>query len=322
MRVISLKDIKSAVSFPSAIDAVKQSFIDYADGLIEQPHPMQILFTEDDGCFFGDCHAKAAQHKKHPYFVIKVAAGFYKNSEKGLPPNSGLVLVMSAETGRPVAVLQDDGWLTQVRTAAAGALAASLKPVGPDACLGLIGAGTQAFLQAKLISEMLGLKRVVVCGRNFDESAAFCKRLVDELDLEAVPMKSAREVCHASKILVTATPSSVPVVTSEDLPEELHIVAVGADSPGKSEIDPSVVARADIIATDNHDQCVHHGDFGTAVRAGVVAEDADVSFCHLLAGKASKVDFGSAKITLIDLTGVGAQDLAVASLVVEKLNGA
>ena len=82
-----------------------------------------------------------------------------------------------------------------------------------------------------------------------------------------------------------------------------------------------MTARADIIATDNHEQCVHHGDFGTAIRAGVISSDMDVSFCDILAGKRPEVDFASAKISLVDLTGVGAQDLAVASLVVKQLGG-
>lgn len=319
MHVIPLADIRPALSFTAAIDAVKEIFIDYSKGLIEQPEPMQILFKESNGAFFGDCHVKAAQHTQQPFFVIKVASGFYQNTAKGLPANNGLVLVMSAQTGVPVALLQDEGWLTQVRTAAAGALAASLKPVSKDACLGLVGAGTQAYLQAQMISHKLGIKKVAIYARNLKESQSFKQRLEAESELTVEVMQSVREVCHTSQILVTATPSSTALVHVEDLPKELHIVAVGADSPGKSEIAPEVLANADILVTDNHEQCLHHGDFGNAVRAGAIAEDSDVELGHLLAGKRDDIDFAKANISVVDLTGIGAQDLAVASVVVNKL---
>ena len=319
MQVITLEDIQKMVSFPAAIEVVRKAFIAFSEGLIEQPIPMQILFTDEEGQFTGDCHVKAAQKKQHPYFAIKIASGFYKNVEKGLPPNNGLVVVMSAETGLPVALLQDEGWLTNVRTAAAGTLAASLVSISTEACLGLIGTGTQAFLHAQLMSQRFDLKKVAVLGRSLEKSQRFCLRLSDELGLDATAMTSAHDVCHASRVVVTATPSIEPVIRAEDLPRQLHIVAVGTDSPGKSEIDPSVTARADIIVTDNHHQCLHHGDFGNAVRVGAVAEDADISLCDLLAGKHPDLDFSEAKITLVDLTGMGAQDLAMAGLVADHL---
>lgn len=317
MRIIEFEEIQAVIALPDAIDAVRQAFIDYSKGLIEQPQPLQILFKQDSGELFGDCHAKAAQNHQLPYFVIKIATGFYNNPSLGLEPNSGLVLVMSSKTGQPIAILQDDGWLTQVRTAAAGALAASLKPVSADACLGILGTGTQAYLQAKLITQFLGLQRVAIWGRNVQASEALSQRLSDELGLDVVAMQTVREVCHVSQILVTTTPATEPLIKAEDLADELHIVAVGADSPGKNEIASSVLARADIIVTDSHQQCLHHGDFGEAVRADVVAEDADVSFGEVLAGEHPNLDFMASKISVVDLTGLGAQDLAIVSLVVD-----
>ncbi|WP_299553236.1 hypothetical protein [uncultured Tateyamaria sp.] len=319
MKIIPLDAIQRVVTGPDAIDAVRKGYIAFSDGLIEQPDPLQILFKEADGSFFGDCHAKAAQGRGLPYFVIKVASGFYRNIEKRLLPNSGLVLVMSSETGHPVAVLQDDGWLTQMRTAAAGALAASIKPVLPTAALGVIGTGTQAFLQAQMITAFTGIKPVFVKGRGELESAAFAERL-QTAGIDATPTTSAHEICDNAAIVVTATPSSEPVLMSDDVIGSIHIIAVGADSPGKLEIDPHLTARASLIATDSHVQCVHHGDFGAAVREGLLSEDADVSFCDVLAGKHPDLDFAGAEISMVDLTGVGVQDLAIASLVVNQLN--
>lgn len=319
MVIVSLEDIKPLVSLPEAIESVREAFVSFSAGLVSQPAPMQMLFNDSDGIMFGDCHVKAAQQDQNPYYVIKIASGFYKNIEKSLPTNSGLSLVMSSETGRPVALLNDNGWLTQIRTAAAGALAASLKTVDKDACVGIIGTGTQAYWQASCITQYMGLKRIAVAGLSYDSSVRLCERLKNDFGVTAEPMHSAKDVCQVSQIVVTVTPASEPIITKDDLPESLHILAVGADSRGKNEIDPLILADADYIVTDNHQQCLHHGDFGVAVRKKLVNEDSDISLAHLLAGKCPEVDFSSSKITVVDLTGIGAQDLAIASLVVDKL---
>lgn len=315
MQIISLDQLQSMVDMSSAIEVVQQAFIDRYKGLIEQPSPMQILFTEADGSFFGDCHVKAAQKKQGKYFVIKIASGFYQNATKGLPTNNGMVIVMSAETGQPVALLQDEGWLTQMRTAAAGAVAASLKPVSNDACLGIIGTGEQAYLQALFTSSHLDLKRVAVYGRNMKKVQQLCSRLAAEHGLNATAQSSVKEVCHGSQIVITTTSSTEPLINKQDVPKELHIVAMGTDSPGKNEIHPEVTQLADIIVTDDHNQCRDHGDFGVAVRALKVAENADISLGQVLSSEDEKSRFSQAGISLVDLTGLGAQDLAIASVI-------
>lgn len=320
MRIISLSEIQSLVTYTRAIDKVREAFIASSNGLIEQPVPMQILFTDENKRLYGDCHVKAARQQDHSYFVIKVATGFYNNDALGLKPNNGLVLIMSAESGQPIAILQDEGWLTQLRTAAAGTLAAALKPVSSDSCLGIVGTGTQAYLQAKFITRTLGLKRVAVFGRDYEKCQLFCQKLSEIDSVRAKPMPSVKELCNNSSIVVTTTPSTEPIIGINDLPKELHIVAVGADSPGKNEVAASVLAQSRIIVTDSHEQCLHHGDFGVAVRAGLIKENSDYSFGEILMGKHPSLDFAAEGITLVDLTGIGAQDLSIASLVLDGLN--
>jgi ornithine cyclodeaminase len=319
MRIVSLDQIKERVSEQMAIGTVRDAYIACANGEIGQPEPLQILFQKDDRSFIGDCHVKAAQKRGNPYFAIKVATGFYKNRERGLPVNNGLVLVMSAESGYPVALLQDEGWLTQIRTAAAGAISAALVPHNDKTRLGIIGTGEQAYLQAKLIGKHLGPTKITVLGTSFEKSEAFANRLRDDYGLDSYPASNPRELCTASDIVVTTTPSLKPIIAAKDVSDKLHIIAVGADSPGKSEIASDVLAKADIIVTDSHIQCLHHGDFGNAVKSGAIAEDDDISLCDPLAGKA-KADFANAKISVVDLTGLGVQDLAMAGLVVDGFN--
>lgn len=131
---------------------------------------------------------------------------------------------------------------------------------------------------------------------------------------------SVSELCHASDVVVTTTPATAPIIRSTDVPERLHIIAVGADSPGKIELDPAVIGMADYIATDNHAQCLHHGEFGAAVREGTVVEDSDISFCELLAEHVEANRFALASRTVLDLTGLGVQDLALASMEFDSLH--
>lgn len=318
MRIVSLADIQSAISTAAAVEAVKAGFIAHAKGLVECPEPMQIVFRDEQGEHHGECHVKSATWKGLPYAAVKIASGSYRNAARGLPGAGGMIVLIASDTGLPEAVLQDDCWLTNVRTAAAGALAAALKPVPKDAALGVIGTGTQAEMQATMICSHLGLGSVAIWGRNPARAAALCGRLRAG-GLAATPMDTVREVCHASAVLVTTTPVTQPVVQLEDVPETLHIVAVGADTPGKTELDPRILGRAHTIVTDAHQECLSNSDFGAAVRAGEIAEDCDRSFGEMLALPEPDPRMAQAGISVVDLTGMGVQDLAIAELTLSGL---
>ncbi|WP_299637462.1 hypothetical protein [uncultured Ruegeria sp.] len=251
MRIVALDELREPIDMPAAIAAVRQGFIDMANGLIDQPEPMQFMFPGAVGELLGDCHIKGAKAKGRPWFVVKLATGFYRNPYRGLPVNDGLVLVLSSETGRPVAILQDEGWLTQMRTAAAGALAAALKPVEREATLGIVGTGTQARLQAEAIRAETGISRLIVKGRSPESMRTYVTDM-EEKGFTVSVASTGRDLCQAADIVVTTTPATSPVLHADDLPDRLHIVAVGADSPGKIELAPEVLARAAIIATDKH----------------------------------------------------------------------
>ena len=321
MRIVSLPEIRSAITPEAAVEAVKAGFVAHAQGLVDCPPPMQIVFRDDQRELTGECHVKSATWSGNPWLSVKIASGSYRNAERGLPGAGGMVVVLSADTGLPVALLHDDCWLTNVRTAAAGALAAALKPVSGEATLGVIGTGVQAKIQADMISAHLGLSSVAVWGRSPAKAAALVKTLAAG-GLAATAMNTVRDVCHASAILVTTTPATSPVVRLEDVPETLHIVAVGADTPGKTELDPRILGRAHTIVTDDHRECLENSDFGAAVRAGAAAEDSDFSFGELLARDTPDPRLARNGISVVDLTGMGVQDLAIATLTLEALGKA
>ena len=320
MRIVPLADIQSAITAKAAIEAVKAGFIAHARGQVHCPEPVQIVFRDDRQEQHGECHVKSAIWNGRPYAAVKIASGSYRNAARGLPGAGGMIVLISTDTGLPEAILHDECWLTNVRTAAAGALAAGLKPVSKDATLGVIGTGTQAEIQATMISAHLGLGSVSVWGR----SAAKANALAEKLKaggLAATAMDTVREVCHSSAIVVTTTPVTEPIVQLEDVPDTLHIVAVGADTPGKTELDPRILGRAHTIVTDDHRECLHHSEFGAAVRAGAVAEDSDCSFGEMLSLASPDPRMARDGISVVDLTGMGVQDLAIAMVTLRELTG-
>lgn len=320
MEILSLQEIQAVLDKTAVMDAVRQGFISHDLGDITSPMPMGMLFRAQDHSLVGDCHVKSAYSDRYPYFCVKIATGFYNNPSRGLDANNGLVLLMSSDTGAPLALFLDDGHLTAVRTAAAGALAASLTGDPSPKRLGIIGTGEQAEMQSRWIADYIDLSRITVFGRSSDKANGLIGRL-DDLDVSACVADTPAELCAQSDIIVTTTTATSPVLMSTDIKPGHHIVAMGADSLGKTEVDPEIFALADVIVVDDHGQCLDHGEFGSAVRAGLVDANRDVSLGAILAG-ATKVQIGPESVSIVDLTGLGAQDLAVASLVFERLKAA
>lgn len=315
MRIITAEEIRAVLTPQAVTAAVRTALIRHYQGGSQCPPPMALLFSGQDGRLTGDCHVKAAASAAEPVFAVKVAAGFYDNPQRGLAVNTGAVLLFNSTTGAPEALIRDDGLLTAWRTAAAGVIAASLLPLDAGMTLGIIGTGEQAALQARWITALTPLRRVLIWGRNPQRAEALACRLRAG-GLDAAPVADRTTLCRAARVVVTCTPAQQPVLRADHLSGPLHVVALGADGPGKSELDPAVLAGAAAIIADDPGQCLDHGDFGVAVRAGVVPADAAVPLGAVLAGERALPDGG---LTVADLTGLGVQDLAIAALLWRRL---
>lgn len=301
--VVSLEAIE-AVADPSIIlDTVRDALISHAEGGSVAPPPIHMAFPEADG----DCHVKAGWVSGADDFVVKIASGFYRNPGHGLPTNHGIVCLLSARTGRVRAVLDDRGRLTAWRTAAAGALITHAMSRPDAATVGVFGTGEQARLQVMWLAMLRPGQRVLVHGRDAHKAHALCTWL-GEQGLPARPA-SADEAAGAD-IVITTTPATTPVLDAAAVKPGAHVTGIGADMPHKNELPPELFGRAELIATDDHGQCLHHGDFGHAVRAGAVADDSDAAIGAVLR---KPVPRPASAITVADLTGIGALDAAVAS---------
>ena len=313
-RILLEPEIRDLIGPASAYLAVRSAFVALARG--EATLPGVIGF--DVPAHRGEVHVKGAYLHGHPFYSVKEAAGFYANAEKGAPVGSGLVLVFDATTGFPAAVLFDNGYLTELRTGAAGALAADLLARRRVRKAAVIGAGSQARFQAEALALARRPDSIAVFARTPARSAAYAREMEGRLGIPVSVAASAQAAVEGADVVITATPSRVPIVRAEWLAPGAHVTAVGSDGPDKQELEAAVLERADKVVVDRLDQCLRLGELHHAVEAGALAAgDVWAELGELAAGMKPGRE-SEDEITVADLTGVGIQDAAVAEVVVAE----
>ncbi len=258
----------------------------------------------------GDCHIKYGYIKGDDYFVIKVVSGFHQNVNIGLKPSIGLMLVCSTETGYPLALLNDEGHLTDVRTAIAGAIAAKYLAASNPDCIGIVGAGIQAKLQLQLLRSVTNCRTVHVWNRTSANAEKLIAEFADS-DFEICRSESLEDLVRTCRLIVTTTPSTEALIFSDWVQPGTHITAVGADCPGKKELDEALVERADVLVVDSVSQCVEQGEVQHAIRNKLIRENDLIELGDVISGR-SEGRRSNDQITIADLTGVAVQDIAIA----------
>jgi ornithine cyclodeaminase len=264
-----------------------------------------------------DVHIKYGYIVGEPYYVIKVASGFYGNPERGLPSSNGLMLVFSRTTGELVAILLDEGYLTDLRTGAAGAVAA--KHLAPKTVrrIGIVGSGTQARYQLRMLKPVVTCRAVLAWGRHPERLERYREEMTAE-GFAVTTTTDVREVMATCDLIVTCTASRAPLLLRDQLRPGIHITAVGADTPGKQELDPLILRRAEVVVADSLSQCVERGEIAHALRSRCLRPDDVVELGAVIAGKAPG-RLSEEDITVADLTGVAVQDIEIARTVLDAI---
>jgi ornithine cyclodeaminase len=317
MNVYSLSkaDIEQVIHIREIIDAVKQGFIDYSDGKAVIPPVVNLNVQEHNG----EVHIKSCHIQGFDRYCIKIASGFWNNPKLGLPSGYGMMLLFEAQTGILSAVLFDEGLLTDLRTAAAGALSALYLAKKNPAGIGIIGCGVQGHLQAQFLAEICPFSKLYTFDSNPEAMQNYQKDLSKILPaVTVVPCLSPGEVAACSDILITATPSRTPFILKNDLHPGLHITAVGADGPDKQEIDECTFPEYDKIVVDHIEQCSRLGELHHALKSNIISADAIYGELGNIISNKLPGRVNDNEITLCDLTGVAIQDIAIANWAVNK----
>jgi ornithine cyclodeaminase/alanine dehydrogenase-like protein (mu-crystallin family) len=315
IRTLSEAEIRALIGPTEALAAVREAFIAFAQGKATLPGVIGIEFPTQEG----EAHIKGAYLHGAPYWSIKAATGFPGNAALGLPMLGGLSLVFSAQTGFLDTLLLDNGYLTELRTGAAGALAADLLARRQIEQVLIVGAGGQARYQLAALLGVRQPERVVVHARRPEAAHAYAQEMEGRHQTEIRVATSLREAVERSDLIVTATPSRVPLIEADWLRPGAHVTAVGSDFPDKQELAGDVLSRADLVVADHLPQAATQGELHHAIVAGQLRREDVVSLGAIAAGQVPGRT-ADEQITVADLTGLGIQDAAVANAVVSLAN--
>lgn len=321
--VLHLSEIQPLVEAGPLIEAMEEGFVLYSEGRVTVP-PVGFLHFDDPP---GDVHIKYGFVSGDDVYVLKVASGFYDNPAMGLPAGDGLILVFSQRSGALELVLLDRCWLTDMRTAAAGAVAAKHLAPSTVECIGIVGTGVQARMQLEMLQHVVvDCRRCLVWGRDASKAEAMVeemrgRRSVQEWGLEIDVASTLDALVPASDLVVTATSAREPLFDAGLVRAGTHITAMGSDDHGKQELDVDVLGRADVVVADSRSQCVDHGECHHAVKAGFLDEADIVELGHVLA-RPSEGRTRDDQVTVADLTGVAIQDIQIAKMVRRALGAA
>lgn len=306
--IINLKEIKSIVKNLDVLTAMEDGFIQYSNGNTVVPPIGELIFYNPPG----DVHIKYGYIKNDDYYVIKIASGFYDNPKIGLPSGQGLMLLFNQKTGQLEAILLDKGYLTDIRTAAAGALAAKYFAPKILKAIGIVGTGVQAKLQLQFLQKYHYCKTVWLWGRNEKNAQKLKLELGDNFDVNIASTPS--EVAQNCNLIVTTTPSENALLKAEDIYPGTHITAVGSDTLNKQELESKVLQMADLVIADSLPQSKSRGEIYQAVKAGSISEEKVVELGNAIQNPALH-RINDEQISVVDLTGVAVQDIMIAKAV-------
>jgi ornithine cyclodeaminase len=310
MRIITREEIDAALPKVDLMTEIEQGFIAYSHGQAVVP-PVGELVLDDPP---GDVHIKYGYIKGDDYYVIKVASGFYENPVNNLLPSSnGLMLMFSQQTGELVSVLLDEGSLTDIRTAVAGAIAAKCLAPSDVTRIGIVGSGIQARLQLQYLAPVTECRQVLVWGRNQASLDDYVAEMAGH-GFEVATTMDARDVMASCNLIVTTTPAEKAILRAANLRRGIHFTAVGSDTPAKQELATAILGRADLVVADSISQCLERGEIHHALATKKLSRTDIVELGSIIAGDAAGRTTDQ-QVTVADLTGVAVQDIQIAKAI-------
>jgi ornithine cyclodeaminase len=307
--VVPLAEIKKALAAIDPIPLIEEGFAAYSRGEVVVPPVGELVFNDPPG----DVHIKYGYIKGDDFYVIKIASGFTNNPKLGLPSGDGLMLVFSQKTGVLEAILLDEGYLTNLRTAVAGAVVAKYLAPSRVTAVGVVGAGVQGRMQLDWLRRVRKFDEAVVWGIDEEELGVY-RRDMESPGLKIRTTLRAEEVAAAANLIVTCTPATSPVLKAEWIRPGTHITAVGSDTAAKQELEAAILARADRVVVDSLSQSELRGEVFKAVSAGAIERDRLVELGRVIADEKLRRASDS-EITVADLTGVAVQDIQISKAV-------
>ena len=302
---LAQEEVKSVMDMSSVMQVVEQAFRQHGFGRVQMPPKSYLYYT----AYNGDLRTMPAYLEEENITGVKIVNVHPGNPARGLPTVMALIVLISPETGAPIAVM-DGTYLTDVRTGAAGGIAAKYLARKDSKVIGLVGAGNQAKTQLEALCEIFEPGLVRVTSRTKESSEQLIREMAGITPCEIHYEDSIEKVCDCD-ILVTATPTRKPIVKAQWIKEGTHINAIGADAIGKEELDPELLIRSKIIV-DDMVQALHSGEVNVPLSKHYISEnDIHAQLGEVIVGlKPGRTS--EEEITIFDSTGLAIQDVASA----------
>lgn len=309
--ILDLNDIMSLVDEIDVIAAMRHAFVAYSKGHAIVPPVGELIFTDPPG----DVHIKYGYIRHQDYYVVKIASGFYNNPQIGVASGQGLMLLFKQATGELATILLDDGYLTNLRTVGAAALAVDTFASRKGADVGIIGTGAIAKMQIEILQRLELGARFWLWGRSDKKAKELKDALGDAYNIRIAA--TCAEVVSQAEVIITTTPSESPLIQADEVKEGTLIIAIGSDTEHKQELAGELLKKADLVIADSIAQSNSRGEVYQAVKSGRIDESKAVEFGVALQDT-DQYKLGASQITIIDLTGVAVQDIMIATAVLEN----
>ncbi|UCI09740.1 cyclodeaminase [Mesorhizobium sp. B1-1-8] len=311
MTILTEAELREIVTLDlDAVACVENAFRALATLPVAMPPILRLDIPEHRG----EVDVKSAYVPGIDGFAVKISSGFFDNPKLGLPSGGGMMVLLSAKTGLVEALLLDNGYLTDVRTAAAGAVAAKHLSREDSAVAAIFGAGVQAGLQLEALRLVRPIEEARIWARDPAKAGAAAARLREKLGIIVRAEPDAAKAAAGADIIVTTTPSTEPLIKAGFVSAGQHITAMGSDAEHKNEIAPAILRMADLYVADSARQTRRLGELHHAIATGVMPADAEVTELGQIIAGTKHGRRSASDITIADLTGTGVQDTAIATL--------
>jgi alanine dehydrogenase len=314
--LLSEENVKKLLSIEEVMRSVELAFKMKGLGHAQMPCKQYLFFKK----YNGDLRTMPSYLEESDVVAVKVVNSHPENRVKhNLPSVMATIILIEPKTGAPLAIMGGT-WITGLRTGVAGTIAAKYLAKEKPKIIGLVGAGAQANTQLKsLLHYYKNIEQVKIWSRSEKTQSNFLKFMKSILieEPELIPVKRIEEAVQHSDILVTTTPSTKPLILEKWISDGTHINCIGADAPGKQELDPNILIKSKIIV-DDWDQGCHSGEINVPLSKGIINKtDIFGDICEIVAGlKPGRTSRN--EITVFTSTGLAIQDAATANIVYQN----
>jgi ornithine cyclodeaminase/alanine dehydrogenase len=311
--ILSRGQVSSLLTIRECIDVVEDAFRMHAQGNGLEPCLLHVDSKD------GEFHIRAGGLKlDRTYFCVKIGAGFFGNMERfGLPNIQGVLALFDGDTGSPLAVM-DAIEITIQRTGAVAAVAAKYLARPESSVVTICGCGNQGRIQLKALKQVLpAIKQAFAFDVNEQAAIRYAAEMSKELDIVVEAESDVAKAVARSDVVVTCTPSSHYYLRRDYVTEGTFVAAIGADSPHKQELEPSLLMRSKLVV-DILEQCARAGELHHALEAGLLTrQNVHGELGDVIAGKIPGRS-SEEEITIFDATGTALQDVAAAAAVYRR----